>query len=289
MHYILAAVLANLSYALADNGNGLIAKKNSPFKVAIWATIFALGLFLLPLLLFFGDDVARLTPTSVAWVLGTGVLVGLGYLSFIMGMSKGSVTLTGVIGGSFPVVTTLTALLFFGERVSLGQAGAIALILVGVALSSLEGSVRTLIRDIRSSALLFAFGAFFLWGVYFAVVRIPIERVGWFLPQYGANLINLPLFLLIARKAGERQLLRGLPKLPWLVAGVAALQIGGSMLYNYAISQGSTAIVAPIAGSSPAVFAVLAFFIFKEKLKRIQIVGIVAAIAGIVGLSLLSG
>ncbi|HSH31843.1 MAG TPA: DMT family transporter [Candidatus Saccharimonadales bacterium] len=283
MNHILAAVLSNLSYALADNGNGLAAKKNSSLKVAVWAVIYGIAIFFIPMILFFGHEIARLNLANILWILGTGSILALGYLCFVTAMSKGSVTLTGVIGGSFPAVTTLTALLFFGERVTASQAFAIAVIFIGVALSSLEGSIKTLDRDIKSLSLLYALGAFFLWGIYFAVVRIPVERVGWFLPQYGSSIIGLPIFLLIAKYSGQKNVLRQ-PKLPALIAVVSILQISGSMFFNYAITQGDTAIVAPIAGSSPAVFVILAYFVFKERIKPIQTVGIVAAVAGIVGL-----
>jgi len=287
MNDILAAILSNLSYAFADNANGLVAKKNSALKIATWVSLFGLVVFSVPMLIFFQDEIARLSVVNVAWILGAGLIVALGYLSFVMGMTKGSVTLTGVIGGSFPAVTTLTALLFFGERVSLLQACAISAVLIGVALSALEGDARNLIRDIKSSALVYAFGAFFLWGIYFALVRIPVEQVGWFLPQYGSIVVGFPLYFYLARRSGEKAVLSTWPKLPALILLIAVLQVCGSALYNVAISTGDTSIVAPIAGSSPAIFVVLAFFIFREKLKWLQVAGIVTTVVGIVGLSLL--
>ncbi|HTE58637.1 MAG TPA: DMT family transporter [Verrucomicrobiae bacterium] len=284
---IIGAVVASLSFAFADNANGIAVQKNSTYKVAVWAVLFSSVLFFVPMLLFFGHEIEKLNLVNVLLIFGTGILVALGYLSFLTGMNKGSVTLTGVIGGAYPAMTTLTALLFFGERLSLAQGFAIAIILIGIALSSLEGNARSLISGIRGSALVYALGAFFLWGVYFAVVRIPIERVGWFLPQYGSNIIALPLYLFIAWRMGEKAVLSR-PKLPGLIALISVLQIVGGVAFNYAISKGDTSIVAPIAGSSPAVFVVLAYFIFKEKIKPIQIVGIVSVIVGIIGLSILS-
>lgn len=288
MNYILAAVLSNLSYALADNSNGLAVKKNSSIKVAVWAVLFCIVIFFVPMILFFGQEIEKLNFLNILWILGTGLLSSLGFLSFVTGMSKGSVTLTGVIGGSFPAITTLTALLFFKESVSTAQAFAISVILIGVMLSSLEGSVKTLLHDIKTSALLYAFGAFFLWGIYYALVRIPVERVGWFLPQYGACITGLLTFVLIARYTGEKDLFKK-PKMPLSIVAAALLGTLGSMFYNYAISKGVTSVVAPIAGSSPAVFVVIAYFLFKEKIKPIQIVGIAASISGIIGLSVLSG
>lgn len=95
------------------------------------------------------------------------------------------------------------------------------------------------------------------------------------------------MFFIIAKVTKDKDVMTK-PKLIWLVAITAFLQVAGSTFFNYAISKGQTAIVAPIAGSSPAVFVALAFFIFKEKLNKKQWLGIVLALVGIISLSLLS-
>jgi drug/metabolite transporter (DMT)-like permease len=209
------------------------------------------------------------------------------YLCFLTGMQRAGVTLSGVITGAFPAVATVAALVFFGERISWGQAAAIAVIIAGILLSSLQGEVRTLFGDIRRSSLIWAFAAALLFGLFFALIRIPVERVGWFLPSYGGNLIGIPLYVLIARRFGERDVLRR-PNLVLPIAGIAFLQIGATMLYAYALTKGKTAIVAPIAGSYPAVFVVLAYIVLRERIRAVQYVGVVIAVAGIVGLSVLS-
>jgi hypothetical protein len=56
MHYIFAAILSNLAYAFADNGNGLVSKRNSPLTTAAWAALFGLVLFTLPIPIFFRDE-----------------------------------------------------------------------------------------------------------------------------------------------------------------------------------------------------------------------------------------
>ncbi len=151
----------------------------------------------------------------------------------------------------------------------------------------MQGKASNLIKDLHKSGAIFAFGAFFFWGVYFALVRIPVEQIGWFLPQYTSSFVGLLMFFIIAKVTKDKDVMTK-PKLIWLVAITAFLQVAGRIFFNYAISKGQTAIVAPIAGSSPAVFVALAFFIFKEKLNKKQWLGIVLALVGIINLSLLS-
>ncbi len=287
MNFILAAVLSNLSYAFADNANGLLSKKNKPLAIAFWATAFGILIFFIPAITIFSSELSRITPTNLAIMLAINILVNVGYLSFITGMNKGSVTLTGVIGGSFPAVTTVAALVFFGESVTMLQAVAIVIVLVGVALSSMHGRVKDLIGDLHKSGAIFAFGAFFFWGIYFALVRIPIQEIGWFLPQYTSSFVGIVMFWLLSLHVKDKSVTKR-PNMVWLIAVTAFLQVAGSMLFNYAISQGQTAIVAPIAGSSPAVFVIIAHFLFRERLNRKQWAGILLALSGIVSLALFS-
>jgi drug/metabolite transporter (DMT)-like permease len=287
MNYILAAILSNLSYATADIGNGLASKKNSSLKNSFWVVFYSLIIFFVPAILFFQHEIVKLNLSNILWIFGTGILVILGYLSFLIGMTKGSITLTGVIGGSFPAVTTVAALLLFGEQVSTLQGIAIAAVLFGVVLSSLQGDIRTFVHDLKNSAIIYAFATFFLWGLYFALIRIPIESVGWFLPQYGASVIGVPIYFLIAYFTGEKDVLKK-PNGSLLLIVITVLQVLGSLCFNYAIANGNTSIVAPISGSSPAVFVILAHFVFKEKIKPIQTVGIVTTVLGVISLSLLS-
>jgi len=55
--------------------------------------------------------------------------------------------------------------------------------------------------------------------------------------------------------------------------------------YNLGLSKGNASIVAPIAGANPILFVLFAYFIFKEPLKKHQIIGITLILTGIVMLS----
>jgi len=288
MSPILSAIFSNLSYAIGDNCNGWLSKKNSPLKIAFWATLFGIVIFLIPAVIFFGDEFSKLTVSNTIQMLAINVLGNIGYLSFIYGMSRGSVTVTGVVGGSFPAVTTLVALIFFGESISSFQGLAVALIIFGVILASMSGKLSEFSKQLKTSGTLFALGAFFFWGVYFALVRIPIEKVGYFLPQYTSSYIGTLMFALLAYKTKSFKEVSSKPNLAWLIALTALMQVAGSIFFNYAISKGQTAIIAPIAGSSPAVFVFLAYFIFKEKLAVKQWVGIALTLSGIITLSIIS-
>lgn len=287
MNYILAAIFSNFSFAIGDNVTGLLARKNKPLQLGFWSASFACAIFLIPAFTIFSHELSNMTPANVAGMLVINILVELGMLFMMVGMVKSSVTLTGVVAGSFPALTTVLSLVFFGESVGLLQALAITAVLVGVVLSSMHGLARRLLKDLHSSGAIFAFGAFTCWGVYFALVRIPIEQIGWFWPQYSATMVGILTFIVIAKFTKDSSIFKR-PAMPVLLLFASLLGIGGGILFNYAISRGPTAVVAPIAGSSPAVFVILAYFVFREKLNKKQWVGIVLAVSGIVSLSILS-
>jgi len=58
--------------------------------------------------------------------------------------------------------------------------------------------------------------------------------------------------------------------------------------YNFAISKGLVAVVAPIAGANITLFVLLAFLIFKDPITKQQIIGIITTLTGIVLLSIFS-
>ena len=287
MNYIAAAAVTNVSYAFGNTANGVAVKRNAGIKVATWTSISGLVVFLVPMLLFFRTELSRLTLVNIALIASISCLGLSAYACFLTGMQRGSVTVAGVVTGAFPAIAAIVALIFFGEHVSLAQAVMIGVIVGGALLASCEDDVRVVIRGLRSSALVFPFAAALLFGFYFALIRIPIERVGWFVPQYTANIIGIPLFVLFAKRLGESNPLTR-PTRPLLIAMIATIQIGATMLYSYALTKGPTAIIAPIAGSYPALFVVFAFVMFRERLRPVQYIGIVSTVVGITVLALLS-
>jgi drug/metabolite transporter (DMT)-like permease len=57
---------------------------------------------------------------------------------------------------------------------------------------------------------------------------------------------------------------------------VATVLVGQTALfaYYYTIQHGNQAIVTPIAGSYPALFALLSFWFYKDRLSKLQIAGL---------------
>jgi uncharacterized membrane protein len=125
------------------------------------------------------------------------------------------------------------------------------------------------------------------WGIWIALLKIPVSKIGWFWPNYITFLLFPLVFLYIKfRKFPIERPTINHAFIP-LIVSIALVRVA-EFSYNFGISKGLVTIVAPIAGANPTLFVVLAFLFFKDKITKQQIAGIVITLAGIVLLSFFS-
>ena len=140
-------------------------------------------------------------------------------------------------------------------------------------------------------AIFFALISFFGWGigdVFGTVATRRIGAIGWFWPFYLVMIINVISFVFM-RLVFKVKLNKITSKGTLLSVIISpCLIVFGEFAYNIGIDKGLTAVVAPIAGSYPTLFAVLAFLFFKDPITKQQIIGIVTTLIGIVLLSIFS-
>lgn len=111
--------------------------------------------------------------------------------------------------------------------------------------------------------------------------------MGWFWPAY-LSLCGFPLVLIFMRlKKIELKFPR--ERKIFICSILNSLLLCAALFaFNIAVEKGQTAIVAPISGAYPVLFASIAYFVFKDRLNKQQISGIVITLIGIVLLSSLS-
>jgi drug/metabolite transporter (DMT)-like permease len=181
----------------------------------------------------------------------------------------------------------MLSLIFLGERVSVFQAIAIITIFAGMFLSTLninEFRRKTVSID---KGFLFAIIAMVCWGVYFAFIKIPVNKIGWFWPNYFSFLL-FPLIFTYMRIKGIKLERPTKNNAFFLIIISTVLVRVAEFSYNFAISKGLVVIVAPIAGANLTLFAILAFLFFKDPISIQQVIGILTTLIGIVTLSFLS-
>jgi len=210
----------------------------------------------------------------------------LGTIFYYEALRAGNRALVGTITASFPAVTVVLSLIFLGDRTSFQQTIAIIIIFLGLTLSILDSSsIKG--KNLLTKSSFFALLAMLTWGAYFAFIKIPVAKIGWFWPNYFTFFL-FPLILIYIKF--KRVKLEAPNKnnafIPLFVSTI--LVRAAELTYNLGISKGLVTVVAPIAGANQTLFVVLAFLVFKDRITKQQIAGIITTLIGIVLLSVFS-
>lgn len=282
---ILGGLGAALSWAIATLVSSRSSRMIGPMSVLGWVMAVGLVVAIVPALL--ARPVALGTPELVGLVV-VGLSHNLGLLLAYKALSIGRVSIVA------PIVATegaLAALLSvaFGEPLTGAMAFLLGAISVGVVLAAAERSADSstpsaLGPEATRRAALFAIAA----ALTFSVGLVLAGRLGaagmppaWVMlasRMVGVLLIVMPLVL-------TRRLRLTRAALP-LVAIAGVLEIFGGAIYVVAASEG-VAVAAVLSSQFAAIAAVAAFFLFRERLQRIQVLGVAIIAIGITVLAAL--
>lgn len=283
---IFFALLTLIGWGVGDVFVTIASRRIGNIPTVFWGQVFSIILtsFYIP----FAGLPSNLLMFLFALVLGLSL--SWGTLFYFRALEVGNAQLAGTIGGSFVLPVVLLSVIFFGERLSLWQILGIVLILAGLILASFE------LKQLRNKKIneifsdkgaKYAFLAMIVWGVYYAVIRISVESIGWFWAFYPANLFFILLLIFGKIKRNSLKIFTDKKTLLAIIIFSVLINIA-QFSYNLGILNGFTSVVAPIAGSYPVLFVILARLVFKEKLTRQQALGIVSSLLGIVLVSLTS-
>lgn len=211
-------------------------------------------------------------------------------LKYFQGLEIGNASLVGAIAGSFGAVSALIAVIFFHETLSLWRLGGIFLATAGVVLSSVNlndiklSGIKKLVPD---ASIRYALMAMFGWGIYYAVVRIPVVSIGWFWTQYSWHFLFVLLLIMGKVKLKSARIFKDKKQFA-VVLLFALFMVIGVFSFNLGLTFGYTSVVAPIAATSTVLFVIFTRFVFKEKLTVQQKWGILSSLSGVLLISLSS-
>jgi drug/metabolite transporter (DMT)-like permease len=303
---IVGGLGAALVFATVTLCNSRSSRMIGPTQLLAWVMLIGLAI-VLPLVVLEGvpDDLDGESGTWLA-VAGIGNVVGL--LLAYAALREGKVGIVAPVVATQGAVAALLAVVA-GETLGAGAAVTLAVIAVGVVLAGLaaepggeagraEGGAAEgaaggeggrgreagdAARPPETRALLYALGAAFAigWSLY-ATARASIELpVVWaLLPSrlIGVAAVTLPLAL----RTGLRMTREALP----LVAVAGVCEVLGFALFALGARHG-IAVSAVLASQFAAVAAVAAYFLFGERLARIQLAGVALIVVGVGVLSAL--
>ena len=212
----------------------------------------------------------------------------LGNLFFYKGLQFGNASLNGTITGSYILITILISVVYFHEALSFKQVLGVILIFSGIILGSLNLSQLGKIKGkgiFSDKGVKYSFVTMVLWGIYFAAVRIPAEKIGWFWAGYPIYFMGTIIMLFLLKSDKLFSSVRLDRNIFLMMLLFVLFTVSANFSYNLGILQGFTSIIAPIAGAYPVLFVFLTRLVFKEKLSRQQKWGIVSSLAGIILIS----
>jgi drug/metabolite transporter (DMT)-like permease len=294
---IVGGLGAALVFATVTLCNSRSSRMIGPTQLLSWVMLIGLAI-VLPLVLLEGvpDD---LDGESGAWLLVAGIGNVVGLLLAYAALRVGKVGIVAPVIATQGAVAAVLAVVA-GESIGVGAGVTLAFIAAGVVLAGLAGGdgqeaeggaagAAAAPRDpaagalARPHAMLYALGAAFAigWSLY-ATARASIDLpVVWaLLPSrvIGVAVVTVPLAL----RTGLRMTREALPLV--LVAGVC--EVLGFALFALGARHG-IAVSAVLASQFAAVAAVAAYFLFGERLARVQLAGVTLIVLGVGVLSAL--
>lgn len=285
IHPLILALTAYIGWGTGDIYGAIASRKIGAYSTTFYICFLSFLLFSL-YVPFAIPELAHFSPL----IIGICILMGFIFVSASVALNEAfassNASVVGTITSSYTTVVLIFSLLFFQETLSLFQTMAIVVVIAGVTLCTLkfdEGAV-SLFKD---RGILLALYAALGFGTYMTLTKITAPQVGVFWPFYISYAFSPLIYVYMRYKKIPLVVPKKMPEIRPVILSTLLLR-GADVAFNIGINSGATGLVAPISGAYPTLFTLLAFYVFKDKIKRQQIYGIIITVFGIVLLSIVS-
>lgn len=271
---ILGGLGAAVMWATATLATSRSSRMIPPVSVLAWVMIVG-SVASLPFAAASGVP-PQLDAGLFGWLLVIGFSNVGGLLLVYTALRIGKVGIVAAIASAEGAVAATIAVLA-GERLAVGAAMMLALIALGVILASVSRDPDVAKRRHNGIAVLLSSGAALLFGLgLFSAGHVSTDLpLSWILlpPRLvGVVAVAVPLLLLgklrFSREAAPYVLAAGIAE----IIGLASYTVG---------ARHGIAISAVLGSQFAALSAIAAFFLFRERLARLQLVGVTAIVVGV--------
>jgi drug/metabolite transporter (DMT)-like permease len=275
MSQLLALVSAVL-FGVADFTGGFVTRRLPVWKVIFWSQLLGLPLLVAGLLVVPAEEVTAL-DLGLGAIGGVAGLIGLAILYSTLAAGTMSVVapISGAVAAAIPVIFDLSR----GEELSPRQIFGIVLALAAVLLVGLDHSARHL--DARLLLQAAAAGAAF--AVFFIALGFTDEASGLW-PLVAARAATVPIAFAVALALGVAA--RPRDDDLKLVGIAGTLDMGANVAIALALQRGPIGVSSVLSSLYPAVTAVVAVVVLKERPSTQQLVGIGFALTAVLALAL---
>ena len=273
---------AAVAFALADPGAAFLSRRMGALAATLLVAIAGVPLVALGTLVYNERLVTSVPATVVALLLGIGAAVS--YVGLYYAFAVGPLSVVGPITALFGTVTVLFAVLFLGERLTIGETVAVIIAASGSILAAIEFKSSGRIQLIGLGPLA-ALGAVVLGSAITVMMQHPIRSNGW-VPTVIAVRIGVAITAGIALFAVSRfwpgigglDAPRNSPRLPKrfvaLIAAIGCFDAIAFSSYAIGLSTAPVWLVGIVAATSPIVLLFGGQLILHERLRPLQWVGV---------------
>lgn len=268
---VIAALFASLGWGTSDFLGGSVSKKIASSTALLWSSLIAFPLVLVVVL--FGGDLI-FDRVTIGWGIVAGLGASLGVVSLYRGLATGQMGVVAPIA-SLSVLLPVVVGIFQGERPDSFTLLGVVLAVIGVVLASGPN-----IRQFRTGALqpiIFAFGAALGIGISLVAVANGSDTSSFATLLVTRMCYPIVLFTLATSTSVSLVLTAGVRL---KVAASGFFDVAALTAYSIATESGSLPVIAALSSLFPLVVLVLARYVAKERLEKVQLVGALVAIAG---------
>ncbi|MCL2662786.1 MAG: EamA family transporter [Oscillospiraceae bacterium] len=224
---------------------------------------------------------------SIVFLVLSGFATGGTWLCYLKALKLGDVNKVVPINKTSTVLTMLLSMLFLGEGFTVIKFAAMALIGIGTYFMIEQKKIVLNEANTKRS---------FKWIVYAALSavfasltailgKIGIEGVESNLGTAIRTIVVLVMAWGIVFAQGRHKEIKQINRKSWLFLGLSGLATGLSWLCFYsALQQGPVSVVIPIDKLSIVVTIAFSYFILREKLKKMSVLGLVLIVIGTLSL-----
>ena len=273
----LLALISAIFVGGADFIGGMTSRRTNGVRLAFLVAVAGLPMALAVSLVVPADGVSS---ADVAWSVAAGVAVSLGIGCFYVGMGRGLISVVApvaaVTGATVPVIYALAR----GERpgpLALVGLGIAFVAVIVVSLAPSEQHHGAPVADGNVIALALASGA--LFGLFYIAFSRVSEDAGLWpvtIERAASAVVLLVVALVLTRGVGG-EVRRLLPA----VLATALLEVAATVPLLLALQRGPVAIATVVASLYPVTTVLLAGFVLRERLSRLQYAGVVCALLSV--------
>lgn len=286
---IISGVTSMLGWGTADFFTKKATEKMHEFSILFWSQVF--GAIPLVLYLIISGQKFVFELNSLLPILGFAVFYGLAYALFFRGLSRGNLSIISPTLSAYGGFAVIISVILFHEQLQLGTAVSLALIFIGIILTSINwadfknSNKISLTKGVPETLVAVAIFSFWypIWDA-----RL-LNNANWFsevlILRLGMALTFLCIALLTkAPLLPKKQQSGGVLK---LLIAIGLLDGAGFLAFNVGFGLTSATSIITMIGSAYALPAVILAAVFlKEKLSKTQIIGILLIIVALIAINL---